>query len=147
MAATIDMTTMFKDFMGAVPFDTNVFKDAIKNSASLSEQFAGVALTAAGKNADVWTKWTNDTLTEISEMSNAKNDPADYAKSMTDFASVQAEVAAENIAAFAEIAKKAQLDAVNLMMTAGKGVGEEATSAVKKATTDAASTAKKAAAK
>ena len=131
MAATIDMTTMFKGFMGAVPFDTKVFEDAIKNSASLSEQFAGVALTAAGKNADVWTKWTNDTLTKMSEMSQTKIDPADYAKFMTDFASVQAEVAVENIAAFAEITKKAQMDAVDLMTTVGKGFGEEATAAAK----------------
>ena len=147
MAATIDMTILFKDFMSAVLFDTKVFEDAFKNTASLSEQFAGVALAAAGKNAEVSTKWTNDTLTKISEMSQAKTDPADHAKSMTDFVSVQVEVAAENIAAFAEIAKKAQLDAVDLIMSAGKGISEEATAPVKKSTTDTASSAKKAAAK
>lgn len=131
MAATIDITSMFKDFMGAIPFDAKVFEDALKNSASLGEQFAGVALAAAGKNAEVSTKWTNDTLTKMSEMSQTKIDPADYAKFMTDFASVQAEVAAENIAAFAEITKKAQMDAVDLMTTVGKGFGEEATAAAK----------------
>ena len=131
MAATIDMTILFKDFMSAVLFDTKVFEDAFKNTASLSEQFAGVALAAAGKNAEVSTKWTNDTLTKMSEMSQTKIDPADYAKFMTDFASVQAEVAVENIAAFAEITKKAQMDAVDLMTTVGKGFGEEATAAAK----------------
>ena len=35
MAATIDITSMFKDFMGAIPFDAKVFEDALKNSASL----------------------------------------------------------------------------------------------------------------
>ncbi|HAL76008.1 MAG TPA: phasin, PhaP, partial [Rhodobacteraceae bacterium] len=52
---------------------------------------------------------------------------------MTEFASAQAEVAAENMAAFAEVAKKVQTDTVDLMMTAGKDFSEDASAAVKKA--------------
>ena len=147
MAGTIDMSTMFKDFMGAVPFDTKAFQDAFKDSANFSEKFAGVAFAAASKNADVSTKWTKDTLTKITEIAQVKSDPTDYAKSMTDFASDQAEVAAENIAAFAEIAKKAQMDTVEIMMAAGKGLSDEATAAVKKASTEGASTVRKASVK
>ncbi len=57
---------------------------------------------------------------------------------MTEFASAQAEVAAENMAAFAEVAKKVQTDTVDLMMTAGKDFSEDASAAVKKATKKAA---------
>ena len=103
-----------------------------------------VALEAAEKSAEISSKWTKDTLAKMSDMSKAKTEPADYAKSMTDFASAQAEVAAENMAAFAEIAKKVQMDTVELMMAAGKDMSEDATAAVKKATADATSAAKKA---
>ena len=57
---------------------------------------------------------------------------------MTEFASAQAEVAAENMAAFAEVAKKVQTDTVDLMMTAGKDFSEDASAAVKKAAKKAA---------
>jgi phosphoribosyl-ATP pyrophosphohydrolase len=63
---------------------------------------------------------------------------------MTDFASANAEVAAENMAAFAEIAKKVQMETVELMMAAGKTMQEDATKVVKKATDDVTAATQKA---
>ncbi len=51
---------------------------------------------------------------------------------------------AENLAAFAEVAKKVQMETVELMMAAGKDMSEDATAAVKKATADVQTAAKKA---
>ena len=147
MATTTDMNVLFKDFMGTFQMDTNAFETAFKNGASLNEKFAAVALTAVSKNADIANKWTTDTLFKLGEITKAKAEPADYAKAITDFASDQAEVAAENLSAYAEVAKKAQMDAVGLFMTAGKEATEEASAAVKKATNEVGSMAKKAAAK
>ena len=55
-------------------------------------------------------------------------------------------MASENLAAFAEIAKKVQMDTVELMLAAGKNASEEATTAVKNATADVTAQVKKAAA-
>ncbi|TKZ21304.1 phasin, PhaP [Shimia litoralis] len=147
MANTPDMTAMLKDMMGAFPVDTSAMEDAFKNTVAMNEKFAGVALEAAEKSSEISSKWTKDTLAKMSEMSKAKAEPADYAKAMTDFASAQAEVAAENMAAFAEVAKKVQMETVELMMAAGKDVTEEAQAAVKKATNDVTAAAKKATSK
>ncbi len=144
MAKTQDFTATMKDMMGAFPVDTKAFEDAFKSQAEMSEKLSAVALDAAEKSADISTKWTQDTLTKMGDMSKAKAEPADYAKAVTDFASAQAEVAAENMAAFAEVAKKVQLETVELMMAAGKSASEDATAAVKKATDDATKAAKKA---
>jgi len=144
MTNTPDMTAMMKDMMGAFPVDTSSMEDAFKTTATLNEKLSGVALTAVEKSTEISSKWTKETVAKLSEMSKAKTDPADYAKAMTDFASAQAESAAEHMAAFAEIAKKVQMDTVELMMAAGKNMQEEATSAVKKATDDATKAAKKA---
>src|SRR6056297_2845741 len=144
MAKTQDYTAMFKDVMGAFPVDTKAMENAFKNQASLNEKLTGVALGAAEKSSEISSKWTKDTLAKMNEMTKAKSEPADYAKAMTDFASAQAEVAAENMAAFAEVAKKVQMDTVELMMAAGKDLSEDATAAVKKATADATTAAKKA---
>jgi len=147
MAKTQDFTATMKDMMGAFPVDTAAFEKSFQNQASLNEKLTSVALSAAEKSAELSSKWTKDTLTKLSDMTKAKAEPADYAKAMTDFASSSAEVAAENMAAFAEIAKKVQTDTVELLMAAGKDATEEATAAVKKATDDVTSAAKKASAK
>ena len=147
MAKTQDFNAALKDIMGAFPVDTSAMEGAFKNTASLNEKLSGVALSAAEKSAEVSSKWTQDTINKLGDIAKAKAEPADYAKATTDFASAAAEVAAENLAAFAEIAKKVQMDTVELMMAAGKDVTEGASAAVKKATNDVTTAAKKAAAK
>jgi hypothetical protein len=147
MAKTQDISVMMKDFMGAFPVDTAAMEDVFKTSATLNEKLSGVALDAASKSLDITSKWSKDTIAKMAEISKAKAEPADYAKAMTDFASAQMEVAAENMAAFAEIAKKVQMETVELMMAAGKDITEDATAAVKKATNEVTAAAKKAAAK
>lgn len=145
MTKTQDFSTMFKDMMGAFPVDTKAMENVFKDQAALSEKLSGVALTAAEKSADISSKWTRETLAKLSEMSKAKTEPADYAKAMTDFASASAEVAAENLAAFAEVAKKVQMETVELMLAAGKTIQQDATKAVKKAADDVTAATKKAA--
>lgn len=144
MAKAQDFTATLKDMMGAFPVGTAAFEGAFKNQAELGEKFSSVALEAAEKSAAISTKWTSETLAKLGDMSKVKAEPADYAKAITDFASAQAEVASENMAAFAEVAKKVQMETVELMMAAGKSASEEATTAVKKATEDMTAAAKKA---
>jgi len=132
--------------MGAFPMDTKALEDAFKHQADLNEKFSGVALSAAEQSAEISSKWTKETLSRMNDMSKAKSEPADYAKAVTDFASSNAEVAAENMAAFAEIAKKVQMETVDLMMASGKSMQDDASKAVKKATDDVSAAAKKASA-
>ena len=103
-----------------------------------------VALEAAEKSSELSAKWTKETLAKISEVAAVKSEPADYSKSLTDFASASAEMAAENMAAFAEIAKKVQMETVEMMLAAGKDMQDETTAAVKKATAEVTTAAKKA---
>ncbi len=139
-----DYTKAFNDFVGAFPIDLSAYQDAFKTSAALNEKIASVALDAAEKSNEVSSKWAQDTLAKLGTVSKAKNDPADYSKAMTDFASASAEMAAENVAAFAEIAKRVQMNTVELVLAAGKNIGDDATAAVKKATNDVTAAAKKA---
>ncbi len=146
MATTTDFTKVMQDMMAKFPMDTTAIQNAFKTQAAFGEKMAKVALEAAEKSADLSSKWTKDTLAKISTAAVAKAEVADYTKAATDFASASAETAAENLAAFAEIAKKVQLDTVELLMAAGKDVAAEATAAVQKVTTEATAAVKKAAA-
>lgn len=144
--ANNDFTKMYQDVLAAFPFDSSAMQDAFKTSAAYGEKMSKVVLDAAEKSTEVSSKWTKETLTKLSTVSKAQAEPADYSKAMTDFASTQAETAAETMAAFAEIAKKVQMETVELMLSAGKNFSEDASAAVKKATTEMTSAAKKAAA-
>ena len=147
MSKTQDYTKMMQEMMGAFPVDMSAIQDAFKNQAALGEKLAKVTLEAADKSAEISTKWTKETIAKMGDVAAAKEDAADYTKSMTDFASAQAELAAENMAAFAEVAKKVQAETVELMLAAGKDMGEEAQAAVKKATEEVSKAAKKATSK
>ncbi len=146
MTKTDDMTKMMQDMLAAFPVDATAMQDAFKTQAAMGEKFSKVALEAAEKSTEISSKWTKDTLSKLGEVTKIKEEPADYQKAMTDYASAQAEMVAETMAAFAEVAKKVQMETVELMLAAGKDFSEDAQAAVKKATDDVTSAAKKAAA-
>jgi len=146
-AANTDFTKYVSDMMAAFPVDVSAMNDAFKTSAAMGEKMSKVALDAAEKSTEISSKWTKDTIAKMSDVASVKDEPADYTKAMTDFASAQAEMAAETMAAFAEVAKKVQMETGELMMAVGKEATEEATAAVKKATAEVTTVAKKAAVK
>lgn len=147
MTKTNDFTKMYQDMMGAFPMDMSAMEDAFKSQAAMGEKFSKMALDAANQSVEISTKWTKGTLGKIGEVATVKDEPTDYSKAMTEFASAQAEMAAEHMSAFAEVAKKVQTETVELMLAAGKDMGAEASAAMKKATDEVSTATKKATAK
>ncbi len=143
---TQDYTKLMQDMFSAFPMDMNTVQEAFKAQAAFGEKLSRLALDAAAKTTDISGKWTRETIAGAADMARLKADPADYTKAVSGFASAQAELAAENVAALAEVAKTAQMETVDLLLAAGKDLGEDAAAAVKKATGDMAKAAKKAAA-
>jgi hypothetical protein len=146
MTKTPDFAKTMQDMMASFPVDASAFQNAFKTQAAFAEKFSKVALEAAEKSTEITSKWAKDSIAKLSDVSKAKAEPTEYTKSVTDFASAAAEMAAENLAAFAEVAKKVQMETVELMLAAGKDMSEDATAAVKKATNEVTNVAKKAAA-
>ena len=144
MAKTQDYTKALNDMMGSFPVDLSAYQDAFKAQAGYGEKLTSVALDAAEKANEISTRATKETLARIGNAAKAKTEPADYAKAMTDFASAQAELISENVAAYSEIGKRVQMDTIELMLNAGKNLSEDASAAVKKATDEVTKAAKKA---
>ena len=145
MANSQDFTAVFKDMMNSFPVDTKSMEDAYKSQATLTEKLSAVSLSAAQESTKLSAKWADETFKKMQELTKAKSEPADYAKSMSDFASASAESTAEHLAAFAEIAKKVQTQTMELMMAAGKDMSEDMQKHAKKVTEDMSANAKKAA--
>jgi hypothetical protein len=146
MTKTPDLNKVMQDMMSSFPVDAKAFQDAFKSQAAVAEKMSKVALEAAEKSTEITSKWAKDTIAKLGAVSKAKIEPTDYTKAASDFASAAAEMAAENLVAFAEVAKKVQMETVELMLAAGKDLSEDATAAVKKATADVTTAAKKVAA-
>jgi len=146
MTKTPDFAKTMQDMMASFPVDSSAFQNTFKTQAAFAEKFSKVALEAAEKSTEITSKWAKDSIAKLTDVSKVKAEPTDYSKSVTDFASAAAEMAAENMAAFAEVAKKVQMETVELMLAAGKDMSEDATAAVKKATSEVTTAAKKAAA-
>ncbi len=133
MKTAQDFAKTMQDMFGAFPMNADAAQDMFKNTAALTEKMSKVALEAAEKSTEISAKWANETLTKLGDASKAKTDPSEISEAVSAFASNSAEMAAQNMAAFAEVAKKVQMETVELLMSAGKDLSEEASSAVKKA--------------
>ena len=139
---TPDFTKMMQEMMASFPTDMSSMQDGMKSYAAFGEKMSKVALEAAEKSAEVQNKWTKDTIAKLNEMAQVREEPSDYSKAISDFASAQAEATAETMAQFAEIAKKVQMETVELMLAAGKDVSNDMTAAAKNATSAAKKSAK-----
>lgn len=126
-----DYSKSFQDILANLPVDTSSAREAFKTQTALSERLSRVALQAAEQSTEISARWTKDTIARLGELASAKDQPADYAKALSDFATAASELAAEHVAAYAEVAKKVQLETVDLMLTAGKDIAENTQSTAK----------------
>ncbi|WP_294929738.1 Phasin [uncultured Paracoccus sp.] len=147
MANTPDFTKAFQDMMGKFPVDTSSFQEAFRTQSALNERLTRISLQAAERSAEISAQWTKDTIARFGELTASKEEPAEYAKAVSDFASAAAEAAAEHMAAYAEVAKQVQMDTVDLMLTAGKDLAADAQKVAEKATRETQAAVKKAAPK
>lgn len=141
-----DFTKTMNEMMGMFPMKGTAMTDAFRTQAQLAERMSRVALDAAERSAEISHKWTRETLSRMAPVATVKDDASDYAKSMTDFASSYAEVSAEHMAAYAEVAKTVQMETMELMLAAGRDAQTEAADTMQKATVQAATAPKRAAA-
>ena len=125
--ANNDDAQKMKDALSAFPMDTSSVENLAKSQAALAERLSSIAIEAAQRSTDLSAHWAQDTLSKLSTLTQAKAEPAEYAKVASDIASGSARAAAENLSAFAEIARKVQAETLALLMSAGKDMSESAT--------------------
>ena len=117
-----EFTKAFEKFFTAAPVN---YDETIKNVAEYNAKFYEIALGAAKKNAAINQAWTKETLGKLDALTKVQDDVADYSKVATDIVSAQVQAAPEHISAFAEVAKSAQSDTIELMLSMGKEVQAE----------------------
>ena len=111
--------SMFENFP-KLPTDMSALTDSTKEVAEFNAKLNTIALEAAKKNAELSAKWTQDVISEISGLNKPQDQIADYAEAVSESATKHAQATPERIGEFAEVDKKAQVEAVELIMAATK---------------------------
>ena len=110
-------------------FSTNSIESALEFNSKLSK----IAIDTFKKNAEITQEWSKETLGALEKLTKTQKNYSDYTKVVNDFVVEQSQSSPKHLAEYAEIAKKAQLDTIDLYMTAGKEINEEMTKSAKKA--------------
>ena len=123
--ASDDDTRKKTNPLGSVPLGPAALENLARSQAALAEKLSSIAVEAAQRSTDLYARWAQDTLSKLPAVTQARAEPADYAKATSDFISGSAETAAEHLAAFAEIAKTVQAETLALLLTAGKDLSQD----------------------
>jgi hypothetical protein len=126
-----DFAKATEDFFAAFKMDTKSFDGVAKNVAEFNVKMGKIALDAAKKNVELTNAWTAETLKKVEGMNKVQKDVTAYGTVASEFASSTAQGLPEKISAYAEVAKAAQLEAVELFLAAGKDVQAEVVSMTK----------------
>ena len=126
-----DYTKNFGNIMSQSPFKID---DALKSMMDYNKKVGKIALDTAKKNTELSQMWAKESFAALDPFVKGSGKPEDFMKIASDFVSTQTQSVPKHIAEFAEVAKKAQLETIDLMMKTGKDAQEEMTNAAKKAT-------------
>ena len=126
-----DYSKNFEKMMSQSPIK---FDDAMKSVMDYNSKFGKIALDTVKKNTELSQAWAKESLSALDPFVKSTEKPEDFVKIATDYMSSQTQSTPKHIAEFAEVAKKAQLETIDLMMKAGKDAQEELSSVTKKST-------------
>ena len=102
--------------MNFVPNPDN-FGESFRKSAEMGEKISMIAVKAAQGSVEIANKWAVETLEHVGEAARAKDEAADYAKVAGDFATKSVESATGHIAGLVEVAKEAQVDTAEAVLS------------------------------
>ena len=126
-----DYSKNFEKMMSQSPIK---FDDAMKSVMDYNSKLGKIALDTVKKNTELSQAWAKESLSALDPFVKNTEKPEDFMKIAADYMSSQTQSTPKHIAEFAEVAKKAQLETIDLMMKAGKDAQEELSSVTKKAT-------------
>lgn len=127
--ANDDYAQKMREALGSFPVDTSALENLAKSQAALAEKLSSIAIEAAQKSTDLSARWVQDTLSKLPAVTQARSEPAEYAKVAGEFMSGSTDTAAENLAAFAEIARKVQAETLAVLLNVGKDLSQDLTAA------------------
>lgn len=126
-------------------FDPQGYQDVFKTWASFNERLTGVMVDAASKTTEIVHETTQEALDNVREVSQVRDEAADYGKAYSDFVQKQMDLLSRTAQSYADVTQKSASEMTETVSEAGHQMGEKAASNAQDAADRAGSAAKKAA--
>jgi hypothetical protein len=94
--------------------------EAMKPMADYQAKLSQITLDAAKKNLAAGQAMVNETMDALDRLAKAGHEATDMAAASSEFAAEQAKAMPKHMAAFVDIAKAAQAEAMDVMLSAGQ---------------------------
>lgn len=109
-----DYTKAFSNMASTLPLSPATMYDTYQKASTNFEKAINIALNATSEVVDINDRWARDTLAKAKSVAEEKPSPESMVKVIQDYASFTWEASAQYLASYAEVARKAQMDAVEL---------------------------------
>ena len=126
-------------------FDPKGYQDVFKTVASANERMTSVAVEAGTRSTDIASESTKEAFANIREVTQVRDEVADYGKAYSDFLQKQVDLFMRTAKAYAEVSQQAGTEAAELARKTGEEAGDKAAANAEGAADKAGSAAKKAA--
>lgn len=115
-----DYSKAFSNLASYLPLSPDTLNENYQKSAENFGKAVNIALNAASEVVDINDKWARDTLARAKVVSEEKPSPENFTKSLQDYASSSWEASTQYLASYTEVARKAQMDTVELVIGSTK---------------------------
>jgi hypothetical protein len=139
MTDMFDFNKNFEQFSKMMPDFANA--GPMKAFTDMQAKYRAVAIEALNKNVELTTAWMTDAAKDATTLMTPETQPTAYAKKAGELAQAAMQDIPARLMAYAEVAKKAQTELLDTVVSLTPKMAEEAA----EATTKAAKAAKKAA--
>ena len=133
MTRNTDFNTSMQDMMANLPIDTAPLQKAVHTQTRLGERLSRMILQAAGPSTEISAQWAQETIACMGDLVSPGDQPADQARATAAFTTAMAMLTNRHMAAFAEVARRLQMDTVDLLLTAGNNIVDDAQEAAEQA--------------
>ncbi len=108
-------------------FDPQGYQDVLKTWASMNERMTSLVVEAGLQVTDVTSATTKEALSNVRELTQVRDETADYGKAYTDFVQKQTELFTRTVQAYASEAQKVNAMSTDMATKAGEEIADKAT--------------------
>ena len=120
-------------------------QDMLKTFANMNERITAIIVEAGTRSIDIMSETTKESLSNLSEATQVRDELADYSKAYSEFAQKQMDLLKRSAQEIGEVARMAGTETTELTSNAGEELGDKVAAKVDVAADKAGSAAKKAA--
>ena len=126
-------------------FNVNGYEDVFKTWAQNAESVIAIATDSATRSTDIASESAKEAFSNLREVSQVREQPADYGKAYSDFAQKQMDLFMRTAQAMSDVGQKTGTETTELATKAGEGMGQKVTANLQDAADKATAAANKAA--